>query len=58
MRITDRTKPEFAPFRSGRLFRTDAGWYVDTREGLRGPFPVKELAIQDKNNLVGRLAQM
>ncbi len=31
-------------FRSKRIFHTDNGWYVGTREGNLGPFPDKQLA--------------
>ncbi len=32
-------------FRSVRIFHTDDGWYVGTREGDIGPFPDKQLAV-------------
>ena len=31
-------------FRSVRIFHTDDGWYVSTREGNLGPFPDRRLA--------------
>ncbi len=31
-------------FRSRRIFHTDDGWYVGTREGNLGPFPDRRLA--------------
>ena len=31
-------------FRSRRIFHTDEGWYVGTREGNLGPYPDRRLA--------------
>jgi len=42
------------PFRTERFFRTDLGWYNATREGNRGPFPTRLLAIGDAKNYVRR----
>ncbi len=42
-------------FRSVRIFHTDDGWYVDTREGNLGPFPGKQLAAIELKHYVREL---
>ncbi len=44
-------------FRSRRIFRTDDGWYVATREGDLGPFPDKRLAAIQLKHHVRELAR-
>ena len=54
MRQSDDANHPHAQFRTSRIFRTDRGWFVDTREGARGPFPSKRLATCDVKNYVRR----
>ena len=56
MRITDGSQKQRSAYRAGRLFFTDMGWFVDTREGQRGPFPTKALATCDATNYARRMA--
>ncbi len=42
-------------FRSRRIFHTDDGWYVGTREGNRGPFPDPLLADIESKYFVREL---
>ena len=47
-------------FRHGRFFWVEdddeysAGWYTETREGVRGPFPSRHLAEVDLLDLITR----
>ncbi len=44
-------------FRSKRVFHTDFGWYVGTREGHRGPFPDRKLAVIESRHYVKELGR-
>ena len=34
-------------FRANRIFSKNKGWWYSSREGDRGPFPSKDLALLD-----------
>ena len=55
MRVTDSDKTQKAIYRAGRLFRTNKGWFVDTREGHQGPFQTHEMAICVANHYARRM---
>ena len=57
MRTSDDSRTTRAAYRAGRLFRSNNGWFVDTREGQRGPFPTRELATCDAKNYAQRMAE-
>ena len=42
-------------FRSKRIFHTDDGWYIGTREGNLGPFPDRKLAIIELRHYIQEL---
>ncbi len=42
-------------FRSKRIFHTDDGWYVGTREGNLGPFPDRKLAVIELRHYIQEL---
>ena len=42
-------------FRSKRIFHTDDGWYVGTREGDLGPYPDRRLAAIQLKHYVREL---
>ena len=42
-------------FRSKRIFHTDDGWYVGTREGDLGPLPDRRLAAIQLKHYVREL---
>ena len=44
-------------FGSKRVFHTDDGWYVGTREGNRGPFPDRKLAVIESKHYIKELKQ-
>jgi len=44
-------------FRSKRIFHTEDGWYVGTREGNRGPFPDRKLAVIESKHYIKELKQ-
>lgn len=37
---------------AARIFQTDDGWYVDTREGNVGPLPHRRLAVVKLNRYI------
>ncbi len=41
--------------RSVRIFNTDDGWYVGTREGKLGPYPDRRLAVIEWNRYLKEL---
>ena len=42
-------------FRATRIFHTDDGWYVGTREGNLGPFLDRQLADIELKRYIGEL---
>ncbi len=44
-------------YRSKRIFHTDIGWYVGTREGNLGPFPDRKLAVMESRHHIKELQQ-
>ena len=42
-------------FRATRIFHTDDGWYVGTREGNLGPFLDRQLADVELQRYIGEL---
>ena len=42
-------------FRAARIFHTDNGWYVGTREGNLGPYPDRQSADIELQQHIGAL---
>ena len=41
--------------RSKRIFHSDDGWYVDTRDSKLGPFPFRRTAVIELKRYLGYL---
>ncbi len=53
----DDPDPDKVWFRSKRIFYTDSGWYVGTREDNLGPFPDRKLAVIESRHHIKELQQ-
>ena len=51
----DDADPDKVWFRARRIFHTNDGWYVGTREGNLGPFPDRRLADTELQRYISEL---
>ena len=55
MRRDDPHDDHTVRLRSKRIFHSDDGWYVDTRDRELGPFPFRRTAVIELKRYLGEL---